>query len=182
MTLKKIFISGIILFNLLFVAYLLAPVPELPPLTDSVRSDLPGDTVQLQNVSAYFTNLSRTEVMTFYRANYNAPFRKFLNHPPEKARDLIVDTIQTYYLEEIIFPFKQSVFVNGYDWQNDVFTKPEKRIANKLIFKDVEYQSKITLKVYPTTIAQRLGVFFGIELIIAVILYIYFRLIPRLRP
>lgn len=170
---NKVLITLLVFFNLLAVGYLSIPLPQIPELTNSVRSTLPGDTTQLKNVSGYFTNLSRTEVITFYKANLNGPLRIQLNHPPEKSKEVITDTIQSYYLEEFVFPFKGSVFINGYDWQNDVFTKPEKRIANKLIYNGVEYQSKITTKAYPTTLTQRLIGFFGSEILLLGIFWCY---------
>ncbi len=160
---KKILLTIFVVFNLLAVAYLLAPLPKLPDLTDSVKSDLPGDTTQLKNVSAYFTNLSRSEVTTFYKANFNGLFRIKLNHPPERSRDVIVDTMQSNYLEEYILPLEESVFINGFEWQNDPFTKEEKKVVNKLIYHDQEYFSKVTIKVFPTTVAARLITFFTIE-------------------
>jgi hypothetical protein len=170
---KKISISLFLLLNLLALFYLLSPLPLIPPLTNAEKSDLPGDTTQQKNISAFFTNLSRTEVITFYKANLNGIFRIQLNHPPEKSKDVISDTIQSYYLEEFVFPFKGSVFINGYDWQKDVFTKPEKRIANKLIFHNIEYQSKITIKSYPTQLWQRLLAFYISEILLFVIFLIY---------
>lgn len=160
---KKILIAIFTVFNLLAVWYLITPPPTIPDLVDSVKSDLPGDTTQLKNVSAYFTNLSRSEVTTFYKANFNGPFRIRLNHPPERSQDVIIDTMQSNYLEEYILPFKESVFINGFEWQNDPFTKEEKRIANKLIYYDREYFAKITIKTFPTSVPQRLLSFFFIE-------------------
>jgi hypothetical protein len=157
----------------LAVWYLVSPAPALPDLVNSVKSDLPGDTTQLKNVSGYFTNLSRTEVITFYKANFNGLFRIHLNHPPERSKDVIIDTMQSNYLEEYILPFKESVFINGFEWQNDPFTKPEKRIVNKLIYKNKEYFAKITIKTFPTSIPQRLSTFFVTEAAIIFILLIF---------
>ena len=170
---KKIFIPILIFFNFFSVWYLISPTPQLEDLTNSARSDEPGDTVQLKNVSAYYTNLSRTEVINFYKANFNGLFRIQLNHPPEKAKDIIRDTIQTYYLEEFVLPFKESVFINGYDWANDVFTKPEKIIKNKLFFKNKAYAAKITVKIFPTNIPRRLIGFFGTEIGLIIIICLY---------
>lgn len=170
---KKYIYGLIFVFNILCLWYLLTPTPQVPPLKDAIKSNLPGDTTQLKNVSAYYTNLSRTEVITFYKSYFNGPFRIQLNHPPEKAKDIIVNTLQSYYLEEFVFPFKQSIFINGYDWQKDVFTKPEKRFANKLIYNNIEYQSKITIKVFPTTTPERLVGFFSTELAIFAIFFLY---------
>lgn len=170
---KKFLLFFLVVINAVSLWYLLAPLPQIPDLTNAAKSNLPGDTSQLKNVSGYFTNLSRTEVINFYKANLDVPFFIRLNHPPEKSKEIIVDTIQSYYLEEFIIPFKESIFINGYDWQNDVFIKPEKRIVNKIIYNGINYQSKITVKTFPTTVAQRLIGFFVTELAIFLIIYIF---------
>ena len=161
--LKKIIITILIVFNIAAVLYLIYPTPTLPDLINSTKSNLPGDTVQIKNVSGYFTNMSRTEVMNFYKAHYSGLFRINLNHPPEKSKEIIVDTIQSYYFEEFILPFKESLYVNGFEWENDVFTKPEKRLQNKLVYEDKEYKSKITIIRFPTSIPIRLITFFITE-------------------
>lgn len=155
------------------------PVPNVPILTNSVKSDLPGDTVQLANVTGYFTNLSRTEVINFYKANFNGQFKTQLNHPPEKAKTIFRDTMQSYYIEEFIIPFKMSLFVNGFEWENDVFTKPEKRIANKLIYNGKEYNAKINTKVYVTTLPQRLIAFFATQIGFLAIILLYKSLLKK---
>jgi len=131
---------------------LLPPPPAFPDLPNSLRSTLPGDTVQIPGVSAYFTDLDRQTVISFYEENFSRSsflgiklptFR--LNHPPERAKQIYVDTMRSYYLEEIIHPFRESVYVNGFEWEKDVFTAPEKRIKNKLLVGDQEFKSKVTL-------------------------------------
>lgn len=176
---KTILLFLFIFFNLLAVLYLITPVPQLKDLTNAVRSDEPGDTVQLKNVSAYYTNLSRTEVINFYMANYSGLFRIILNYPPEKAKTIIRDTTQTYYLEEFIIPFKESLFINGYEWANDVFTPPAKRVMNKLIFKGKEYKAKITLKTFPTSIPRRLITLFSLEAGVVLIYLSYKKFLSR---
>lgn len=170
---KKILITTLVILNVLIIWYLISPTPIIPDLTNAAKSDLPGDTVQLKNVSGYFTNQSRAEVITFYKANFNDLFRIHLNHPPERSKDIILDTIQSNYLEEFILPFKESVFINGFEWQNDPFTKPEKRITNKMIFKGKEYFAKITVKTIPTTIPQRLATFFITETCLIFIFFVF---------
>ena len=163
----------IILFNAFSLAYLLIPTPTLKDLPNSAKSDEPGDTTQLKNVSAYYTNLTRNEVINFYKSTYTAPLLIILNHPPELAKTIIKDTIQSYYFEEFHLPFKESLYINGYEWQNDVFTKAEKRIVNKLIYKGKEYNAKITLKTIPTPILTRLLNFIILELSLISIIFIY---------
>lgn len=152
------------IFNCICVIYLVLPIPNLKELPNSARSTLPGDTTQLKNVTGYYTNLSRAEVMNFYLSIYNSPFLIRLNHPPEKAKEIFRDTMQSYYIEEFIIPFKESLFVNGYEWEKDVFTKPEKRIQNKLIYNNITYPSKINTKIISTTIPVRLITLFITEL------------------
>ncbi|MDD4937818.1 MAG: hypothetical protein PHX34_02255 [Candidatus Shapirobacteria bacterium] len=170
--LKKILISIFIIFNVLAILYLISPTPKLPDLSNSVKSDLPGDTIQIPNVSGYFTNMTRTEVMNFYKSYYYGLFKINLNHPPEKAKEIIVDTIPSYYFEEFILPFKESLYVNGFEWENDVFTKPENRAKNKLIYQNKEYKAKITIRTFPTSIPYRFFSFFFTETSIIVIFYL----------
>jgi hypothetical protein len=170
---KKILPLIFVVFNALALTYLLIPTPTLKDLPNSVKSNEPGDTVQLKNVSAYYTNLSRTEVINFYRSIYHGPLFIRLNHPPELSKSIIRDTIQSYYFEEFVLPFKESLYINGFEWENDVFTKAEKRIKNKLLYEGVEYKAKITLKTIPTTPFQRILNLFIIETAINSILYLY---------
>jgi hypothetical protein len=176
---KKIFIPIFVLFNALSLTYLLIPTPVLKPLPNSARSNEPGDTIQLKNVSAYYTNLSRTEVINFYKSSYTNPIVIRLNHPPELSKTIIKDTIQSYYFEEFSIPFKESLYINGYEWENDVFTKPEKRIKNKMIYEGKEYRSKITLKTIPTSIPKRLISFFITEASIIFVIIIYLKFIKK---
>ena len=176
---KKILITVLIIFNLFALIYLVLPTPKLPDLPNSAKSDEPGDTVQIPNVSAFYTNLSRTEVMNFYKIYYTGLFRINLNHPPEKAKEIIRSTIQSYYFEELILPFKESIYINGFEWQNDVFTDPESRAKNKLIFKNKEYKSKITIRTFPTSIPKRLISFFFTEGTVLAFLFIYKSFLPK---
>jgi len=178
--LKKVIFTILVIFNLLFLAYLSLPTPTLKDLPSSAKSDEPGDTVQLKNVAGYYTNLSRTEVMNFYRATYTSPLLIRLNHPPEFAKTIFRDTMQSYYLEEFHLPLKESLYINGFEWENDVFTKPEKRITNKLIFKGKEYRSKITIRTIPTPLSSRLIVFFGTEIALISLYYLYRKFLRKI--
>ena len=170
---KKIFPIFIVLLNALFLTYLLIPTPVLKDLPNSAKSNEPGDTVQLKNVTAFYTNLSRTEVINFYKSAYTSPVLIRLNYPPEYARTIFRDTMQSYYLEEFSLPLKESLYINGYEWENDVFTKPEKRIVNKMIYEGIEYKSKITLKVIPTSIPIRIIVFLIVEISLLALFNLY---------
>lgn len=170
---KKSLIVLFCIFNICAIIYLITPVPVPPHLINSVKSDEPGDTIQLKNVSAYYTNMGRAEIMNFYKTYYNGPFRIIINHPPERSKQILKDTMQSYYLEEYILPFKESLYINGFEWENDVFTKPEKRIKNKLFFQGQEYKAKVTLKTFPTSIAARLIAFLFTESVIIFAIFSY---------
>jgi hypothetical protein len=170
---KKAILVLFCLFNIFAIVYLISPTPIPPDLVNSIKSDLPGDTVQLKNVSAYFTNMTRTEVMNFYKAYYSGPFRIIINHPPEKAKEIIRDTTQSYYFEEFVLPFKESLYINGFEWENDVFTKADSRAQNRIIFKDKEYKAKITLRIFPTSPIKRILAFLFTESVIIFGLYVY---------
>ncbi len=155
-----------LIIQILVVIYALLPLPAIPNLPDSVVSTEPGDTVQLKNVKAFFTNSDRKTVMHFFDQSLRSslPFSIRLNHPPEYAKQIFKDTMQTYYLEEIVFPFKGSVFINGYEWANDVFTKPDKREKNKIIVNGTEYQAKISLRTFYSPVPFQLAYIFLTEI------------------
>jgi hypothetical protein len=153
---KKFAFLILLIFNVLAIVYLVSPTPTLSDLPNSIKSTEPGDTVQIPNVAAYYTNQTRTQVINYYKAIYYSPFRIILNHPPEKAREIIRDTIPSYYFEEFVLPFKESLYINGFEWENDVFTKPDKRVKNKLLFEGKEYKAKITIRTFPVSIEKRL--------------------------
>ena len=162
---------GLIIFNTIAIIYLAYPTPQIPNLPQSIISTEPGDTVQMSRVTGYFTNQDRASVIGFYSTRFHPLFSFRLNHPPEKSKQIFRDTMQSYYLEEIVVPFKGSLFINGYEWANDVFTKPENRQANKILVDGKEYKSKITIRYFFPTIAQRLFSFFVLET--AAILFLY---------
>ena len=170
---KKILIVLLCTFNILAIGYLLIPIPTLPNLVNSVKSNEEGDTIQLANVSAYYTNMTRSEVIDFYKAYYSGPIRIILNHPPEKAKEIIRDTIQSYYFEEFVLPFKESLYINGFEWENDVFTKADNRVKNKLLFEGKEYKAKITIRTFPVSLPKRLIAFFSTEFVILFAIYSY---------
>jgi len=147
--------------------YLLLPAPELPPpdLPESVKSDLPGDTVQLTNVSAYFSNKNRHEVLSFYTDYFSRskflhiPLLTYrLNHPPEKARQVFRETKRSWYLEEIVHPLRGSLFVNGFEEGKRIDGKVivEKK---KLVYQGREWKNKISLRWFYSPGWARLLVF-----------------------
>lgn len=166
----KLLKTGYILIGALVSVYLLLPGAKLPPpdLPDSLKSDLPGDTIQLSNVSAYFTDNERGEITGFYQdyfsrsSFFNIPLPVIkLNHPPEHAKEVIRDTTQTYYLEELVNPLKGSLFINGFEWEKDVFTPVAARGKNAILIDGKTWKAKITLRWFPQSVLLVLGVFWA---------------------
>ncbi|MBU4209985.1 hypothetical protein KKC08_02635 [Patescibacteria group bacterium] len=162
---SKLKILLFIIFNSLALYYLFIPTPEILDLPNSLKSVEPGDTVQIPNVKAFYNDQERQQIIDFYVNTYQKkhPLSIKINHRPEKAKEIIKDTIQTYYLEEIIIPFKESLYINGFEWEKDVFTIPEKRAKNRLMVGKQEFKTKITLRHFPTNPINRLIVFLSLE-------------------
>ena len=148
-------IGFLVLF--LFIVYLLIPPPSFPaPPQGAVQSQEPADTSETNIRRAYFTNLPRAEVIAHYQNQFQHPsvfnlipsYR--LNYPPEEARTLVHDPTLSTYLEEIVYPFRESLFINGYE------PGPE---DDKIAFQGTPYFSKITVRYYQSNPFIRLIIF-----------------------
>ncbi len=110
------------LFALIFLGYLSLPNFEFPkPPPDSLQSNEPADT-ETSLRRAYFTNYTREEVIEHYLKQMkrspisNIPLPTYrLNYPPEEAQTIIRDQTRSTFLEEIVHPLRESVFVNGFE-------------------------------------------------------------------
>ena len=148
--------------------YLILPAPKnFPALPGSVKSTEPGDTVQIANVSAYYTDMPRKEAVDFYfryfsrSPFFNIPLITYkLNHPPERIREVLRDTQQSTFVEEIVHPFRESVFISGFEWNNDPFTPPQSREQFILLVNGKVYQFKVTIFYQESKLWQRLLVFY----------------------
>jgi hypothetical protein len=131
-----------------FIVYLLLPSPEFPdPPPDAVQSQEEADT-ETPLRRAYFTNYTREEVLKHYQKQLPWPTYR-LNYPPEEAQTLIRDQTRSTFLEEIVRPFRESVFVNGFepkDPKDDVW------------YKGVDYRQKIIIRFVPSNVLVRMGI------------------------
>lgn len=135
------------LVSLVFVAYLFIPGPPFPdPPADSLQSGEPADT-ESPNRRAYFTNLTRQEVLSHYKEQFGSLPTYRLNYPPEDARFLIRDLTRSTFLEEIVHPFRESVFVNGFE---------PKDAKDAIEIKGLSFRQKIIVKYVPSNSAVRL--------------------------
>lgn len=165
---KNVFLA--ILF-LLGLTYLLLPGPssvkDIAALPNSVKSSEPGDTIQVPNVAAYFSDMRRKEVTSFYLKEFSylkiggitiPPLR--LNRPPEEAYTYIRDQQSSTYLEEYVYPFRDSVYVNGFE-PFDIHGKAYKRGATDIFIDGKFFDTKTTIRYSGSSLVWRLVVYIG---------------------
>lgn len=108
-------IAGRILFvafGIALLVYLALPAPSFPTtLWDFKPSEEPADKESPLR-RGYYTNLTRDQLMGHYAREFKWGIR--LNYPPEDAQTLIRDQTKSNFLEEIVHPMRESIYVNGY--------------------------------------------------------------------
>jgi hypothetical protein len=166
---KKILLVVLFLIGLI---YLVMPGPssinDIQQLTDSLKSNEPGDTTQVSNIAAFFSNNRRKEVTDFYKDQFaylkifgvNIPPVK-LNHPPEEAYNYIRDQQPSTYLEQYTYPLRDAIYVNGFE-PFDVSGKPYKRGATSIFIEGNYYDTKTTIRYYGSSVIWRLLIYIGI--------------------
>ena len=145
-----------IFFFIIFLAYLSLPDPEFPaPLPDALQSDEPADT-ETPLRRAYFTNLTREEVMSHYKNQLTKssflriPLPTYrLNYPPEEARTIIRDQTRSTFLEEIVHPFRESIYVNGFKPKED---------KDRILINDKRWLQKVTVRYVASGVFARFTV------------------------
>lgn len=157
---------------------MIAPGPskiaDFKPLPSSDKSTLAGDTVQIPNVSAYFSDNYRNFVVSFYFQNFREfnwlPFPPLkLSHPPEYSWNVIKKHTDATYIEEIVYPLRDSLYVSGFEpFYED--GSPKFWGSAKLNEGDNLWFTKTTLRLYPSSVFIRILVWFGICISI---LYLY---------
>lgn len=158
--------------------YLVLPGPakisDFPALPNSVKSGLDGDTWQNPNIVAYFSDFRRDDITKFYKNFFNKsiffgiplPIIS-LNHPPEEAYRYIRDQQESTFLEEYTFPLRETIFVNGYEPRTEHIMRGKDttdRVGNTIKYGDNRYNSKATLRYYPSNVVIRILVYVGIWL------------------
>lgn len=155
-----------IFFSSVFIFYLLLPNPEFPKAPpDALQSGEPADT-ETPLRQAYFTNFSRKEVMHYFQSQMQKnhflgmPLPAYsLNYPPEEAKTIIRDQTRSTFLEEIVHPFRESLFVNGFE------AKDEK---DTIFIGGQVWKQKITVRFVPSNVLARILV--GLSTLILVTL------------
>jgi len=142
---KVLNILVIVLFTPLFY-YVSLPNPDFPkPPAEFVQSFEPAD-VETTLRRGYYTNLSRAEVITHYEKEFNRGFNVFsprLNYPPEEAQTLIRDQTKSTFLEEIVHPFRESLYVNGFEPKTEEYVP---------IIDGVRWDQKVIVRYSPSQV------------------------------
>lgn len=160
-----------ILFSFVLLIYMMWPGPSsisnFSPLPVSEKSTLSGDTWQVPNVAGYFSNNYRGFVVPFYSNAYqrlsNFIFPPIeINYPPEFAFTAIKQYTDSTYLEELVYPLRDPLYVNGYEpfyqdgqpkfWGSTRFAPTQK-----------EWETKVTLRFYPSPFWVKLLVWLGVS-------------------
>lgn len=168
---KKMFI----IFSILLFIYIMWPQPQsisqFALLPQSEKSTLSGDTWQIPNVAGYFSNNYRDFVVPFYSKVYQdlshlffAPIK--INYPPEFAFIAIKKYTDSTYLEELVYPLKGSIYVNGFEpfYQNG---KPKFWGSTQFSQTGKPWYTKVTVRFYPSPIWARFIVWLGIIVSVA---------------
>lgn len=157
-------------FSGLLLLYMIWPGPgkisDFKALPSSDKSTLEGDTIQIPNVVAYFSDNYREFVVPFYSLDYQQrsffPFPPIrLNHPPEYSWIAIKKHTDSTYIEELVYPLRDSLYVNGYE---PFYPDGTPKFWGSIQF-DVNQHNwftKTTLRFYPSTLITRIVVWFGI--------------------
>lgn len=162
--------SIFLVFSFLLLVYMLWPGPskisDFKPLPSSDKSRLSGDTVQIPNVAGYFSDNFRQFVVQFYSSNYwqktLLPFGPIrLNHPPEYSWTAIKKHTDSTYLEELVYPLRDSLYVNGFEpFYPD--STPKFWGSTKFEIDKNNWFTKTTLRFYPSKLIVRITVWFGV--------------------
>lgn len=156
--------------GLLYVLPQNRPFPGPPP--DAVQSLELAD-VETPLRRAYFTNYTRDQVMAHYAAQMTQWPHLTLNYPPEDAQTIIRDQTRSWYLEELVQPLRQSVFVNGF-----IAQKPQ----DDIWYKGVHYQQKITIRLAQSSRLSRFVIWSLITALMYIVFICFLRAIKSYAP
>lgn len=146
----KFFDFLIIIFFLGLVIYAIPKSPDFPnPPLGFTQSFEPAD-VETPLRRGYYTNLSRDEVINYYKQEFNKGFSIYtprFNYPPEEAQTIIRDQTKSTFLEEIVHPLRESLYINGFE------PKSEEYAIN---INGVRWNQKVIVRYVPSNLYVRL--------------------------
>lgn len=149
---KRVLSILYIVFSALFLWYLALPNPDFPvPPPGALQSKEPADS-ETPFRRAYFTNLTREEVINHYKKEFNKGFTIYtprLNYPPEMAASIIRDQTRSTFLEEIVHPFRESIYINGFE---------PKESKDAINIEGLPWRQKIIIRFVPSSTIIRIVV------------------------
>jgi hypothetical protein len=159
--LKKILIIFFAIVCVIFVGYLVLPNRPFPkPPPDSLQSQEPAD-LESPLRQSYFTNFTRDQVISWYENQFD--YSSFLglrlptllfNYPPEEAQTLIRDQTSSTFLQELVHPLRESLYINGF--------KPPSNNNEPIFFVGGKHWAlKVIIKSVPSPLWARLVIFAG---------------------
>lgn len=144
-----------IVIALVILTYIAFPSPGFPtPPPNSEQSTEPADT-ETSLRRAYFTDLNREEVINHYNSQFDNKLffpTLRLNYPPEEAQSIIRDQTRSTYLEELVHPFRESLYINGFEPQSEKDT---------ILINGRRWEQKITVRYVPSEVFFRIMIMFS---------------------
>jgi len=144
---KKLVKILFVVFGIALLVYLAWPAPPFPnTLWDFQSSVEPADRESPMR-RGYYTDLTREQLMNHYVKEFEWGIR--LNYPPENAQTLIRDQTKATFLEEIVHPMRESLFVAGNKAQpgKALFEVNGKKFTTKVIVKYVDSSIFVKLSI-----------------------------------
>lgn len=142
-----VFKSFFAVFGIALLVYLSFPNVNFPaPLPGSYQSGEPAD-VETPLRRGYYTDMTRAEVMTWYEKQFN--WGIVLNYPPEDAQTLIRDQTKSTFLQEIVHPMRESIYVNGFE---------PKEAQYEIIINGTHYRQKVIVRFVDSARPVRLAI------------------------
>lgn len=135
--------------------YVVLPNYNFPQmLPDSIQSFEPAD-IETPLRRGYYTNMTRGEVLDWYKKQFekssigNIPMPTYLlNYPPEESQTIIRDQARSTFLQQIVHPMRETIFINGYE-------PAPTDDANKIVVEGKKYRQKIIVRFVPTSLFIR---------------------------
>jgi hypothetical protein len=136
-----------VVFGIFLLAYLSLPNINFPePLPGAYQSGEPAD-VETPLRRGYYTDMTRAEVIGWYRTQFK--WGILLNYPPENAQDLIRDQTKSTFLQEVVHPFRESVYINGFEPPTAEY---------KIVINGRPYRQKVIVRFVESSVWMRLAI------------------------
>lgn len=158
MTMRRLIRIVFLFFFSLLLFYLFLPTPGFPEPPSGFKQSFEPADVETPLRRGYYTDMTRAEVMDYYQSQF---WGYRLNYPPEEAQTIIRDQTKATFLQEIVHPFRESVFINGFEPSEPQY---------QLLIDGKVWRQKIIVRYVPSSLWARLTVTGGTALWISLLL------------